>query len=99
GAVGRGGDAALHEAGGGAVFHRDVAGGPDEIRLQEAPAQHLRVVVGEAEERPVQLRAVDPLRHHLARGERVPDLVQHEAGEEGKNLDRNVVAQLIDLVE
>src|SRR3954471_5380793 len=85
-ALARGGDATLHEAGGGTVLHRDVARRADEVRLQEAPAKHRFVVVGETEQRPVQLGAVDALRHHLPRGERVADLVQDEAGEERQDL-------------
>src|SRR5690242_6807274 len=53
--VPRGGDAALDEAPDAAVLHGDVAGGPDQVGLLEAPAPHRLVVVGEPEVGPVQL--------------------------------------------
>src|SRR5229473_2879264 len=60
----RAADAALHEARGGAVLHRDVAGRADEIGLAQAQLRHRVVVVDIAEAGPHQLGALEALRHH-----------------------------------
>src|SRR5438477_5841735 len=60
---------ALHEAADAAVLHRDVARGTDEVRLLEPAPLHRRVVVREAEVRPVELHRVGALRQDLAHRE------------------------------
>src|ERR1700737_4796655 len=69
-------DAALDETADTAVFHRDVAGRTDEIGLLQADHALLRRVLGEAEQGPVQIGAVDAARHDLAYRDRVLDLLQ-----------------------
>src|SRR5262249_6150992 len=70
--------AALHEAADAAVLHGHVSRGPDQVRLLQAPALHLAVVVGEPEVRPVQLHRIGALRENLTDRETVLDLLQDE---------------------
>src|SRR5579883_28269 len=97
--VGRTTDAALHEAGRGAVLHRDQAGRPDQVRLAQAQLGHLLVVALEAEAGPSELGAIESLRHHPAHREAVPDLLQHESREDRENLQPDAVAELVDALE
>ena len=82
-----------------AVLHRDVAGGADQVGLLEAAAPHVGGVVGEAEVGPVQLHAPHALRHHLPHRQAVVDLLEHEAGEHGEDLQLDAVAPLVHRVE
>src|SRR5499425_2325845 len=88
-----------HEAAHAAVFHGDVARGAHEVQLAQPPRAHLRRIVGEAEIRPVQLHALRALGQHLAHGETVLDLLEHEAGEYGEDLELDAVAELVHAVE
>src|SRR5689334_15844417 len=66
-------DPALHEAGRGAVLHRDEAGRTDQVGLAQ-PQLGQRLVVGlVAEAGPGQLGALEPLRHHAPHREAVAD--------------------------
>src|SRR5262244_113584 len=88
-----------HEAAHAAVLHGDVAGRAYEVELAKPPRAHLRRVVGEAEVRPVELHALPALGQHLAHGETVLDLLEHEAGEHGEDLELDAVAELVHAVE
>ena len=62
-------------------------------------AAHLRRVVGEPEIGPVQLHRARPLAADLADGEGVVDLLEHEAREDGEDLELDAVAELVHRVE
>src|SRR3984893_18156737 len=97
--ISRRGDASLDETPDAAVLHGDVAGGADQVGLLEAAAAHVVGVVGEAEVGPVQLHAPHALRHHLPHRQAVVDLLEHEAGEHGEDLQLDPVAPLVHRVE
>src|SRR5215472_15704140 len=82
-----------------AVLHGDVAGRAYELELAKPPRAHLRRVVGEAEVRPVELHALPALGEHLAHGETVLDLLEHEAGEHGEDLELDAVTELVHAIE
>src|SRR5215467_6071872 len=88
-----------YEAAHAAVLHGDVTRGAHEVQLTQPPRAHLRRIVGEAEIRPVQLHALRALGQHLAHGETVLDLLEHEAGEHGEDLELDAVAKLVHAVE
>src|SRR5215471_13851186 len=73
--------------------------GAHEVQLAQPPRAHLRRIVGESEIRPVQLHALWALGQHLAHGETVMDLLEHEAGERGEDLELDAVAELVHAVE
>src|SRR5580704_5107044 len=53
---------ALHEAADAAIFHRDIAGGADQIALAQSALLHRLVIAVEAEMHPFELGALDPAR-------------------------------------
>src|SRR5215472_13236574 len=87
---------ALHEAADAAILHRDVSGRADEITLPEAPFDHRLVIVLEAQMEPLELGFFEAARANDANCDRVADLLQDHARENGQDLHRDAVAILVD---
>src|SRR5882762_1651943 len=68
-------NALFDEGANGAVFHRNIAGRPDQIALLAADHRLLWRVLFEAEHGPDQLAAIDAQGHDLSYPKRVHDLV------------------------
>src|ERR1700733_10483815 len=93
------GNPALDEAGGGAVLHGDEACRTDQIGLPEPKLRQGLVVGRKAEASPDKLGSIEALRHHAADSEAVADLLQHEAGEYGEDLQPDAVAEFVDIFQ
>src|SRR5262249_37083462 len=89
------GERALNEAADGAVFHRYVAAGSDEVCLLYPYAAQRVVVVGIAEIGPYELRFADALRQDLPDGERILNLLEYKAREDREDLQGDAVAELV----
>src|SRR5580704_11488144 len=87
---------ALDQPADAAILHRDIAGGSDQIALPEAPFGHHLVVILEAQMDPFELGLFEPARADDANRNRIADLLQHHAWEDGEDLHRNAVAIFVD---
>ena len=73
--------------------------GPTGNPLFHTPLGHRVVVARVAERRPHELGPAGALGQHLAHGEAVHDLLQHEPGEDGEYLQGDPVAELVHRIE
>src|SRR5271163_4622764 len=87
---------ALDEAADAAVLHRDIAGGSDQIALPQPAFGHRLVIVLEAQMDPFELGLFEPARPDDANRDRIADLLQHYAREDGQDLYRDAVAVFVD---
>src|SRR5262245_10560070 len=72
---------ALHETTDAAVFHRDIAGGSNQVALAQPPFGHRLIVRVEAEMNPFKFGLVDAARTDDANRDRVAHLLQYHARE------------------
>src|SRR5260221_10289437 len=81
--------AALEEPADAAILHRDIAGRADQIALPQPAFGHCLVVVLKAQVDPFELGLFEPARADDANRNRIADLLQHHAREDGQDLHRD----------
>src|SRR2546423_3468153 len=87
---------ALDQPADAAILHRDIAGRADQITLPQPAFGHRLVVVLKAQMDPFELGLFEPARADDANRDRVADLLQHHAREDGQDLHRDPVAIFVD---
>src|SRR6516165_2700731 len=86
---------ALDKTADAAVLHRDIPRGADQIALPQAAFGHCLSVILEAEMDPFELGLLEPARADHPNRDRVADLLQYHAREDGQDLHRDAVAILV----